>query len=187
MAMQQPKNCKSNHRWTQMNTDGKKKCHSERSEESWFRDSSGFALRMTAVLSSVKICVYLWFQIIFLSFSLAAVEVFADEGNSKLTIPFKSIPVKDRDMLQKIIKKENVFLKWRDEEIETSDTIFNYLLDRPVMTSPLLTELGIASYQIEKDDGFFKYDDGHGITGDLKIVYKKDREKIYQGNYIYTT
>ena len=198
MAMQQPKNCKSNHRWTQMNTDGKKKCHSERSEESWFRDSSGFALRMTAVLSSVKICVYLWFKIIFLSFSLAAVEVLADEGNSKLTIPFKSIPVKDRDMLQKIIDKENIFLKWRDEEIETSTTIFNYLLDRPVLTSTILSEVGIASYQIlpplhpplnkgGTERGYFQYDDGHGFTGDLKIVYKKDREKIYQGNYIYTT
>ena len=35
--------------------------------------------------------------------------------------------------------------------------------------------------------GYFQYDDGHGFTGGLKILYKKDREKIYQGNYIYTT
>ena len=136
---------------------------------------------------SVKICVYLWLQISFLAFSSAAVEVFADDGDSKLAIPFKSIPAKDRDMLQKIINKENVFLKWRDEDIETSTTIFNYLLDRPVLISTILTELVIASYQIEKDDGLFKYDDGHGFTGGLKILYKKDREKIYQGNYIYTT
>ena len=45
------------------------KCHSERSEESRFLDSSGFALRMTAVLSSAKICVicgfisFLFFQV----------------------------------------------------------------------------------------------------------------------------
>src|SRR3989338_3959171 len=105
---------------------------------------------------SVKICVYLWLQISFLAFSSAAVEVFADDEDSKLAIPFKSIPAKDRDMLQKIINKENLFLKWRDEDIE-------------------------------KNDGLFKYDDGHGFTGGLKILYKKDREKIYQGNYIYTT
>ncbi|HLA48191.1 MAG TPA: hypothetical protein VJ084_03085 [Nitrospinota bacterium] len=126
-------------------------------------------------------------QISFLAFSSAAVEVFADDEDSKLAIPFKSIPAKDRDMLQKIINKENVFLKWRDEDIETSTTIFNYLLDRPVLISTILTELVIASYQIEKNDGLFKYDDGHGFTGGLKILYKKDREKIYQGNYIYTT
>src|SRR3989337_2525292 len=147
---------------------------------------------------SVKICVYLWLQISFLAFSSAAVEVFADDGDNKLAIPFKSIPAKDRDMLQKIINKENVFLKWRDEKIETNTTIFNYLLDRPVLTSTILTELGIASYQIlpplhpplnkgGTERGYFQYDDGHGFTGDLKIVYKKDREMIYQGNYIYTT
>ena len=139
------------------------------------------------ILSSVKICVNLWFQIIFLSFSMAAVEGFADEGGSKLTIPFKAIPLKERDKIQNIINKENIFIKWRSEEIETNTTIFNYLLDRPLLTSAILSEVGIASYQIEKDDGFFKYDDGHGLTGDLKIVYRKNRENIYQGNYIYTT
>ncbi|MBI5748265.1 MAG: hypothetical protein HZA00_04000 [Nitrospinae bacterium] len=118
---------------------------------------------------------------------MSAVEGFADDGDSKLAIPFKSIPAKYRDILQKIINKENIFLKWRDEDIETSTAIFNYLLDRPVLTSTILTELGIASYQIEKDDGLFKYDDGHGLTGDLKIAYKKIGEKIYHGNYIYTT
>ncbi|MBI3584598.1 MAG: hypothetical protein HY096_11720 [Nitrospinae bacterium] len=146
---------------------------------------------------SAFICVYLWFQISFLAFSLAAVEGFADEGDSKLTISFKAIPAKDRDMIQKIINEENVFLKWRDEEIETNTTTFNYLLDRPVLTSTILTELGIGNYQIlpplhpplnkgGTERGYFQYDDGHGFTGGLKIVYKKDREKIYQGNYIYT-
>ena len=141
---------------------------------------------------------YLWFQIIFLLFSLAAIEGFADEGGSKLAIPFKAIPLKDRDKIQKIIKKENVFLKWRDEKIETNTTIFNYLINRPVLTSTILTELGIAGYQIlpplhpplnkgGTERGDFQYDDGHGLTGDLKIVYKRDGEKIYQGNYIYTT
>ncbi len=130
---------------------------------------------------------YLWFQIIFLLFSLAAIEGFADEGGSKLAIPFKVIPLKDRDKIQKIINGKNVFLNWRDEDIEISTTIFTYLLDKPILTSTILTELGIANYQIEKDDIIFKYDDGHGLTGDLKIVYKRDGEKIYQGNYIYTT
>ncbi len=125
--------------------------------------------------------------VIFLLICAASSFGFAGDGDSKLAIPFKSIPAKDRDMLQEIIKKENVFLNWRSEEIETNTAIFNYLLDRPVLTSTILTELGIARYQIEKDDGFFKYDDGHGLTGDLKIVYKKDRETIYHGNYIYTT
>lgn len=141
-------------------------------------------LRVSAVHS---LLIFKKIGVISLLICAASSSGFADEGNSKLTIPFKSIPAKDRDMLQKIIKKENIFLKWRDEEIETSTTIFNYLFDRPVLTSTILTELGIASYQIEKDDDFFKYDDGHGFTGDLKIVYKKVREKIYQGNYIYTT
>src|SRR3972149_6073018 len=48
---------------------------------------------------SVKICVYLWLQISFLAFSSAAVEVFADDGDSKLAIPFKSIPAKDREKI----------------------------------------------------------------------------------------
>ncbi len=127
------------------------------------------------------------FVFLLLTNVLTISTVLSEERIDKLIIPFKSIPLKERDKIQKIIDKENIFLKWRDEEIETSTTIFNYLLDRPVLISTILTEVDIASYQIEKDDGFFKYDDGHGFTGDLKIVYKKDREKIYQGNYIYTT
>ncbi len=127
------------------------------------------------------------FVFLLLTNVLTISTVLSEERIDKLTIPFKSIPLKERDKIQKIIDKENIFLKWRDEEIETSTTIFNYLLDMPVLTSTILTEVDIASYQIEKDDGFFKYDDGHGFTGDLKIVYEKDREKIYQGNYIYTT
>ncbi len=138
------------------------------------------------------------FVFLLLTNVLTISTVLSEERIDKLTIPFKSIPLKERDKIQKIIDKENIFLKWRDEEIETSTTIFNYLLDRPVLTSTILTELGIASYQIlpplhpplnkgGTERGYFQYDDGHGFTGDLKIVYKKDREKIYQGNYIYTT
>lgn len=142
-------------------------------------DYTDFKIRITKIkeIGVISLLIYI------ISFSSG----FAGDGDSKLTIPFKAIPLKDRDKIQKIINKENVFLNWRDEEIETNTSIFNYLLDRPVLTSTILTELGIAGYQIEKDDGFFKYDDGHGLTGDLKIVYKKDREKIYHGNYIYTT
>src|SRR3990167_5500767 len=50
-------------KWTQINAEMSFRtlrfCHSERSEESQFLDSSGFALRMTAVPSSAKICVLL--------------------------------------------------------------------------------------------------------------------------------
>lgn len=142
-------------------------------------DYPDFKIRITKIK---EICV-ISLLIIVISFSSG----FTDEEPEKLSIPFKSIPLKDRDKIQEVIKKENIFLKWRGEEIEASTTIFNYLLERPVFTSTILNELGIAGYQIEKDDGLFKYDDGHGLTGDLKVIYKKDREKIYQGNYIYTT
>jgi hypothetical protein len=136
-------------------------------------------------LLSAFIFAYLWFQIAFLSFSLA-VEGIADNEPDKLKIPINDIPLEDKKILQKIIKDKDMLLSWRGEEIETNTAIFNYLISRPVLTSIIMTELDIANYQIEKDDGSFKYDDGHGLSGDLKIAYKKDKERIYQGNYIYT-
>lgn len=127
------------------------------------------------------------FVSLLLTYILIVSSSSAEDKIDKLTIPFKAISSKDRDKLQKIINDKDIFLFWRDEEIEINTTIFNYLINRPVLTSIILTELDISSYQVEKDDGFFKYDDGHGLTGNLKIVYKRDRERIYQGNYIYAT
>ncbi|MBI3601180.1 MAG: hypothetical protein HY097_11160 [Nitrospinae bacterium] len=113
---------------------------------------------------------------------------FAGEDLEKLSIPLKAIPAKDREGLQKILNGKTAFLKWRDEEIETTVKVFGYLFDRPALTSTILTELGIAQYQIESEaKNSYIFDDGAGLTGELKMLYRKDRERIYRGTYVYTT
>lgn len=114
---------------------------------------------------------------------------FSEEEPQKLSIPLKAVPSKDREALKNILNGKTAFLNWREEEIETTDKLLDYIFDRPVIASIILTELGIAQYQIESSDKVLHYlfDDGSGLSGELKMLYKKDRERLYQGTYIYTT
>jgi hypothetical protein len=144
----------------------------------------------------MKHSVCLWLQIGFLS--LFFLTGFAGEGQEKLSIPIKSIPKKDREKLENVVAGKTAFLIWRDEEIEAAVIVFDYLFDRPALTSKIFTELGIAQYQIlpplhpplnkeGTEGGYFQFDDGAELAGELKMLYRKDGEKIYQGTYLYTT
>ncbi len=139
------------------------------------------SLRMTVILSSVKICVICGL-IVFLPLT-----GFSEKEPKKLSVPLKTIPLKDRENLQNILTEKTAFLNWRDEEIETTVKLFDYLFNRPVLTSTILTELGIAQYRIESHGSYYIFDDNAGLTGELKMLYKKDGERIYQGTYVYTT
>lgn len=127
---------------------------------------------------------YMIFPLLILN--LTAAIGFSDEDSDKLPILFKSISVKESEKLKKIVEGKDAFIDWREEEIETTPLIFNYLLNRPVMTSGILEELGIAAYQIEKDGDLLQFDDGEGFSGKFKTIYKKGENRIYLGNYIYT-
>ena len=136
----------------------------------------------------IFICViFLLINIIISPFLLPVVEGLENEGLDKLPIQINSIPLKYREGVQKIINGKTAFLNWRDEEIKTGASIFNYILDRPAFTSTILTELDIAEYQIEVDKEILHFDDGEGITGELKMLYKRGSERMYQGTYLYTT
>ncbi|MBI4377549.1 MAG: hypothetical protein HY578_00465 [Nitrospinae bacterium] len=125
-------------------------------------------------------------HIIIFPFLLPVVEGLENEGLDKLPIQINSIPLKDRDNVKKITEEKTSFLNWRDEEIKTGAGIFNYILDRPEFTPTILTELDIANYQIEGEGKILHFDDGEGMTGELKMLYKRGNERMYQGTYLYT-
>lgn len=122
---------------------------------------------------------------IFLLSTLLVTKGFANDASEE--IPIQDIPLKDREQVQKVIGGKTSFLKWREEEIETSASILNYIFDRPVLTATILMELGIAQYQIDKDKRIFHFDDGDGLTGELRIIYKRGEERTYRGTYTYST
>lgn len=93
---------RGNHKNRTQMTQIKQKCHSEQSEESCFLDSSGFALRMTAKLSSVKSVFH---------FALILIFMFILEGSSfSQSEPPPRITVTPKQVNLGVMKKDEVKL-----------------------------------------------------------------------------
>ncbi len=147
-----------------------KKCHSERSEESRFLDSSGFTFRMTAIPSFAKICVLIF---LFLCPVTVYSEIYKwadDKGEVHFTDNPSVIPEQYLNQIQRITVKqtkdkvspESSSVKEREAKVETSPT--------PVKEEVKIKE-GVSP------------DDPNAVIIDGEIKQEaKDKNVIYSGS-----
>jgi hypothetical protein len=58
--------------------------------------------------------------------------------------------------------------------------LYDYLLDRPIVTAALVDRLGLAAYRVnEAGPGQFWIDDGDGTQGLLRLVHQQGGSRIY--------